>query len=89
MTYHTFSRIDEESLIVVPCQLENDPVALAIDTGASHTTIDLTPLLMTGYEIANSKGIEKIETAGGVIDAYVFEVKKFSSLGIERYNFKV
>lgn len=78
----SFSRITEDSLIIIPCQLDNDPLALALDTGASHTTIDMTNMLMAGYEVADALSIEKIETASGIIDAYVFIVTEFSSLGL-------
>ncbi len=85
----SFSRITEDSLIIIPCQLDNDPLALALDTGSSHTTIDMTNMLMAGYEVADALSIEKIETASGIIDAYVFIVTEFSSLGLIKNNFKV
>ena len=89
MKAHSFSRNSEDSLIVVPCQVDNDPLALALDTGASHTTIDLTPMLMAGYEMKDSIRSEQIETASGVIDTHVFVVKALSSLGIKRQNVEI
>ncbi len=38
MSQHTFQRLSDDSLIVVPCKIGRDPLALALDTGASHTT---------------------------------------------------
>ncbi len=46
MRIEKFKRASDESLIIVKCQFPNHQVALALDTGASHTTIDLTALLM-------------------------------------------
>jgi hypothetical protein len=84
-----FKRITEDSLIIVPCVLDYDSISLAIDTGASHTTIDITQMLIAGYEISDAISIEKLETASGIIDAYAFIVKQFSSFGIVKSNFKL
>ena len=86
---HFFNRVTEESLIIVSCRLDNDPLSLALDTGASHTTIDITPMLMAGYEITDTLSIEKIETASGIIDAHVFIEKEFRCMGIVKKNFKL
>lgn len=82
-------RPSDDSLIVVPCKIGLDPLALALDTGASHTTIDLTPLLVAGYEMKDAIRNTQIETASGVIDTQVFVIKEFSSLGVTKYNFEV
>jgi predicted aspartyl protease len=89
MKIHTFNRQTDDSLIVIPCKIDNDPLTLALDTGASHTTVDITPLLMAGYEMKDAIRIEKIETASGIIDTYVFRIKEFSSLDITRKNVEV
>ena len=86
---HFFNRLTDDSLIIVSCRLDKDPLSLALDTGASHTTIDMTPMLMAGYEINDALSIEKIETASGIIDAYVFLVKEFRCMGIIKKNFKL
>lgn len=39
MRKQEFSRKTEDSLIVVPCAIDKNPLALALDTGASHTTV--------------------------------------------------
>ena len=89
MKTHTFKRKSKGSLIVVPCYVGYDQLALALDTGASHTTLDLTPLLIAGYEMKDVIRKEQIETASGIIDAYVFRVKEFSSLDIRRENIEI
>lgn len=89
MNEHHFARQTEDNLVIVPCQVDDDPLALALDTGASHTTIDLTPLLMAGYELKDNIGTIPMETANGEIDTYIFVIEEFSSLGLARKNMKV
>lgn len=89
MTTHRFVRENEDDLIVVPCKIDGDKLILALDTGASHTTVDLTPLLLSGYDVSSAVGVERIATGSGVIDAYVFTLKKMEALGIIRTNFRV
>ncbi len=84
-----FKRETHESLIIIDCDFPNHKIALALDTGASHTTIDLTALLIAGFEIKNALRIEQIETAAGIIEAMVFRVPKFSALGITRENIEI
>lgn len=84
-----FTRPSEDSLIVVKGYLGTHSVGLAVDTGASHTTIDLNHLLMAGYEIKNAVGTIPIETASGELEAYVFNVKKFTCLGITKQNVEI
>jgi hypothetical protein len=87
MKTHHFVRRDEDDLVVVPCKIDEDKITLALDTGASHTTVDLTPLLLAGYSVSDVVGMEKIETASGVIEAYIFVVHRIECLGIVRKNF--
>ena len=89
MKRETFTRLTDDSLIVVPCSIDNNPLSLALDTGASHTTVDLTPMLMAGYEISHAIRTEKIETASGIIDAHIFIVKSFTALGATKKNIMV
>jgi hypothetical protein len=89
MTEHSFIRENNDDLIVVNCSIDDSPLSLALDTGASHTTVDLTPLLLEGYDISNSDGTEKIATGSGVVDAYVFTLAKIEAFGIVKRNFQV
>ena len=89
MKKHKFSRNTQNSLIVVPCFISKDPIALALDTGASHTTIDITSLLMAGYELKDAVGAIQLEAASGIIDARIFILKEFSCLGISKKNVEV
>lgn len=62
---------------------------MALDTGATHTTIDSNALYLLGYDLKESKGRVEIETANGIIETDVFELKSFSSLGMTKRNFQV
>jgi predicted aspartyl protease len=89
MRQQPFKRKTKDSLIIVNSELDGHDIALGLDTGASHTVIDLTPLLIAGYEISQSKGIVQLETASGVIDTYIFQVRELRAIGINRKNFDV
>ena len=84
-----FTRESSEGLVVIQCQFVEHEVALALDTGASHTVIDLTALLIADYALADAIRTTLVETASGIIEAYVFRVQSFTALGITRTNFEV
>ena len=71
MTTNTyrFRRDDEDSLIFVYAEVGAEPATLALDTGATHTVIDLTILLMAGYTTNDIVKTVEMETAKGVIEA--------------------
>ncbi len=89
MRIERFKRETPDSLVIIKCQFPNHGFSLAIDTGASHTTIDLTTLLIAGFELKNVLRTEYLETASGVIEAYVFRVPHFTALGITRTNIEI
>ena len=84
-----FELEDDESLIKVSCHLAGDNYNLAQDTGASNTVIDLNILLVAGYKVEDAIRIIKIETAGGIIEAYVFLIAEIKALGITRRYLEV
>ena len=89
MKIEKFVRHTHESLILLKCKLPGHEISLALDTGASFTTIDLTALMVAGYNLSASVRSTKIETASGIIDAYVFLVSEFTALGITRKNIEI
>jgi hypothetical protein len=89
MKISTFRRKDEDALIVVPCYFSKDEFAIALDTGASHTTIDLNVLYMEGYTLQDALRTSRFEAATSVFDAYIFKVKKFTCLGITKYDMEI
>ena len=84
-----FELEDDESLITVSCHLGDDDYDLALDTGASNTIIDLNALFAGGYRIEDAIRIVEVETAGGVIEAYVFQILELRALGITRRHYEV
>jgi hypothetical protein len=89
MRKEPFTRDSEDSLIIVKSYVDTHSLGLALDTGASHTTVDLTQLLMAGYDIRNAIGTSQIETASGYIDSYIFIVEKFTCMGITKYDMEI
>ena len=86
---HYFTRQNDESLIIIPCVIDEDPFTVALDTGASHSVMDLTPLLMSGYEIKNALRKVPLEAASGIIEAYIFKLQSFTSLGITHKDMEI
>ena len=89
MTIHKFKRAEVDSLITVPCKIGTDRYTLALDTGASHTVIDLTPLLMSGYQMKDVLSMVELETGKGIIEAYIFKVASITTLDITRSSIEV
>jgi predicted aspartyl protease len=89
MTYPIKRELNSNLIIVL---IEIDDIfelRMVLDTGASHTTIDSNALHLLGYDLSDRVDCVQIETANGIIETDVFEVKKFKSLGIEKENFQV
>jgi predicted aspartyl protease len=89
MTTFPFYLTDHDALIEVKCLLGEDELSLALDTGASHTVVDLTVLLIAGYDLKDAIGTIEFETAKGIVEAYIFKVEKFTALGITRDHIEI
>lgn len=89
MNEFSFNLQEEDSLIIVDCKVRHHNFALAVDTGASHTVVDLTALLLVGFTMKDVVKIVQLETGKGIVDAYVFRVAKFSSLGKTVENIEI
>ena len=89
MKQQSFTRYTDESLLVINCEIDKHDLALALDTGASHTTIDLAALIIAGYDITKPERVIQIETASGVIDAYVFKVKTLKAISTEKNEIEI
>ena len=85
----SFERQDDESLMVIDVDINNSTVLLAFDTGATHTVIDMTALLLMGISIPKNAEIVLLETAKGIIEAPIVEVQECRFGGIIRRNFKI
>ena len=86
---YSFKRYDADSLIILKGRLATEDISFALDTGASHTVIDLTQLLISGFEIKDAVGTVEIETAKGILEAYLFEIPNLTVLGITRKNIEI
>lgn len=83
----TFSRETDESLIIIDAKINDSVLHLAFDTGATHTVIDLTALLVAGVELPKEKEMSLFETASGVLEAQILDVPIISFANIQRPNF--
>ena len=89
MNKHKFRLKTDESLIVVECQVEEDNFSVALDTGASHTVMDLNVMLMLGFQLKDAMRTVEFQTSKGVIEAFVFKTPFFSALGLEKKDMEI
>ena len=81
MSTFRFSLDDADSLILVDAKLGRSSLTLALDTGATHTVIDLTVMMLNGYNLSKVVRMVEFETAKGPINAYVFRIDALTALG--------
>lgn len=90
MSIYTFELPSDDDVIIVNATIGGKyQFRLAIDTAATHTTIDSNVLYFSGYELKNSKGEKEIETSNGIIIVELFEIEELECLGIRKSNFEV
>lgn len=90
MKIFTFDLPTEEDVIIVNASVEGKfKFRLALNTAATHTTIDSNVLYFSGYDLKNSKGEKEIETSNGIIVVETFDVEQLECLGISKTNFEV
>lgn len=88
MTVIKFYLEDEDSLIIIDAKINDYDVRLALDTGASHTVVDLTSLMIAGFQKSDVLENTLLETGKGAVEAEVYLVNAFEALGIVNQNFK-
>jgi hypothetical protein len=90
MSVFTFELLSDEDVILVNATIGGKyQFRLALDTAATHTTIDSNVLYFSRYELKNSKGEKEIETSNGIIIVELFNIEDIESLGIKKSNFEV
>ncbi|MVN22264.1 retroviral-like aspartic protease family protein [Mucilaginibacter arboris] len=90
MNKFIFDRKTNEDVIIVNAVIEGKyEFRLALDTAATHTTIDSNVLYFSGYELKDSKGEKEIETSNGIIIIEIYQIEVLNSLGINKTNFEV
>ena len=80
-------------LIVVRAELHGPSaevgLSLALDTGASHTMVNVLPLTLAGYLLDTATEHVEITTGSGVAYAPRLPVSRIAALGHERTKFPV
>ena len=90
MRIFTFYLPTDEDVIIVNASIQGKyKFRLALDTAATHTTIDSNVLYFSGYELKNTKGEFEIETANGIIVVERYDLEQLECLGISKTNFEV
>lgn len=90
MKIFPFQLASEDEVIIVNVTIEEKfKFRLALDTAATHTTIDSNVLYFAGYELKNSKGETEVETSNGIILVELYEIHLLECLGIMQRNFEV
>jgi hypothetical protein len=89
MKPYPFKLPSEGSLIELKGKINRQNLTLVLDTGASHTTIDLSWLYVAGFDISDAIDKVGLETGKGPVEAYVFKVKSLDFLGIAQPDFQV
>ncbi|MGI4020012.1 MAG: aspartyl protease family protein [Janthinobacterium lividum] len=90
MKVFTFNLPTDEDVIIVNASIEQKyQFRLALDTAATHTTIDSNILYLSGYELKDSKGEHEIETSNGIIIVETYDLVQLECLGIVKTDFEV
>ena len=90
MKIFLFDLPTDEDVIIVNASIEGKfKFRLALDTAATHTTIDSNVLYFSGYELKNSKGEQEIETSNGIIVVETYDIEHLECLGITKTDFEV
>lgn len=90
MKIFPFDLPTDEDVIIINATIEKKyQFRLALDTAATHTTIDINILYFTGYELKDSKGELEIETSNGIIIVETYDIKQLECLGILKNEFEV
>ncbi len=90
MKIFSFDLPSDEDVIIVNASIKGKfKFRLALDTAATHTTIDSNVLYFSGYELKNSKGEQEIETSNGIIVVETYDIEHLECLGIIKTDFEV
>lgn len=80
-----FRRSSEDQLIHLPVFWEFGGIRsggfFVLDTGASHTVVDLNSLYLMGYRRNNNVSSVHVMTAGGVVEGQLITLDRLECLG--------
>jgi predicted aspartyl protease len=81
---------DEEEVVVLEALINGkNELLVALDTAATHTTIDSNALHLFGFSMGKSKQRVEVETSNGIIITEIYELPTFEVLGVTETNFEV
>ncbi len=90
ITKFDFQLTDDDALILIEAWIKDYPLILALDTAASQSVIDWNALFLAGCPIPLEKDFHNlvpVETASGIMDVPIYEIKDFNALGIDKRTF--
>jgi len=77
-------------MILVSVRLDrHKKMKVMLDTGASVSTFDSTELVMAGYDLSQAVGTAAVETAIGILQVELFELREIAAFGIVREHFQI
>jgi Aspartyl protease len=90
MRTYTFDIPDEEDVVILDALIgDRFEYLLALDTAATHTTIDSNALYLAGYELKNAIGEVEIETSNGIIPVEIYKLVRFECMGVVKKDFEI
>jgi Aspartyl protease len=89
MSIFPFILNKEQNVILVKVIFDFSTLIFLLDTGASHSIIDISSVFIQGYNQKDFIETVNVETANGVINAEIVAIKFLKALGIEHQNFKI
>jgi hypothetical protein len=80
----------EEEVVVLEALINGkNELLVALDTAATHTTIDSNALYLFGFTLGKSERRVEVETSNGIIITEIYELPIFEVLGVTETNFEV
>lgn len=89
MTKFPFVLDESNNVILVDVNFGKSTYRFLLDTGASNTIIDFNALLIGGYNFKDVLRQVEVETANGIIEAHIFNIKSISALNIQKKDFEI
>ena len=81
---------NEEEIVVLEALINGkNELLVALDTAATHTTIDSNALHLFGFALGKSKERVEVETSNGIIITEVYVLPTFEVLGVTEKDFEV
>ena len=81
---------NEEEVVVLEALINGkNELLVALDTAATHTTIDSNALYLFGFTMGKSKQRVEVETSNGIIITETYVIPTFEVLGITETDFEV